>query len=76
MIGAIGVYAVTFEGKLAKLRHSLLGLFIIGTLLFIYTSSKYLRLRTCIRLLLQLIVQVASSGVVDSCVDRWASLHC
>lgn len=42
VIGAIGVYAVTFEGKLAKLRHSLLGLFIIGTLLFIYTSNAFL----------------------------------
>ncbi len=37
---AIGLYAVLVDGKLASLRGSVLGLYVIATLLFIYTSSK------------------------------------
>ncbi|GIL79717.1 hypothetical protein Vretifemale_9006, partial [Volvox reticuliferus] len=42
VVAAIGFYAVLVEGKLAALKGSVQGLFIIGTLLFIYTSNSFL----------------------------------
>ncbi|GLC40733.1 hypothetical protein PLESTB_000028200 [Pleodorina starrii] len=44
VIGAIGLYAVLVEGKLAGLKGSLLGLYVVGTLLFIYTSNSFLNI--------------------------------
>lgn len=41
VIAAIGLYAVLVKGKLAGLQGSILGLFSVATLLFIYTSSKF-----------------------------------
>ncbi|GFR48897.1 hypothetical protein Agub_g10844 [Astrephomene gubernaculifera] len=44
VIAALGIYAVSWSGKLASFKSSLLGLFVIGTLLFIYTTDAFLGL--------------------------------
>ncbi|EFJ46015.1 hypothetical protein VOLCADRAFT_105793 [Volvox carteri f. nagariensis] len=44
VIAAIGLYAVLVEGKLSCLKGSVMGLFVIGTLLFIYTSNSFLNI--------------------------------